>query len=105
MFSGLMDIYRHPADRRKWLTIASGVFITAALTAWYGFGIAAPWAPLMTIAAVLAGYDIALRAWASLKLRHLSIELLVIVAATGALFINNLGIRRRHLPVHAGRLA
>ena len=27
MFSGLMDIYRHPADRRKWLTIASGVFI------------------------------------------------------------------------------
>lgn len=89
MFSGLMDIYRHPADRRKWLTIASGVFITAALTAWYGFGIAAPWAPLMTIAAVLAGYDIALRAWASLKLRHLSIELLVIVAATGALFINN----------------
>ncbi len=89
MFSGLMDIYRHPADRRKWLTIASGVFITAALVAWYGFGLAAPWASLMTIAAVLAGYDIALRAWASLRLRHLSIELLVIVAAIGALFINN----------------
>ena len=89
MFSGLMDIYRHPADRRKWLTIFSGLFITLALVAWYGFGLAAPWAPLMTIAAVLAGYDIALRAWASLKLRHLSIELLVIVAAIGALFINN----------------
>ena len=43
----------------------------------------------MTTAAVLAGYDIALRAWASLRLRHLSIELLVIVAAIGALFINN----------------
>ncbi len=89
MFSAIMDIYRHPASRRKWLTIASGVFITIALVAWYGFGLAAPWAPLMTIAAVLAGYDIALRAWASLRLRILSIELLVIVAAIGALFINN----------------
>jgi Cd2+/Zn2+-exporting ATPase len=89
MFSGIMDIYRHPASRRKWLTIASGLFITLALIAWYGFGLAAPWAPLMTTAAVLAGYDIALRAWASLRLRQLSIELLVIVAAIGALFINN----------------
>ena len=89
MFSGLITIYRHPASRRKWLTIASGFFITLALVAWYGFGLAAPWAPLMTTAAVLAGYDIALRAWASLRLRHLSIELLVIVAAIGALFINN----------------
>ncbi|MCF3595018.1 cation-translocating P-type ATPase [Rhodobacteraceae bacterium LMO-12] len=89
MFSAIMDIYRHPADRRKWLTIASGLFITLALVVWYGFGLAAPWTPLMTIAAVLAGYDIALRAWASLRLRHLSIELLVIVAAVGALFINN----------------
>jgi len=43
----------------------------------------------MTIAAVFAGYDIALRAWSSLRLRQLSIELLVIVAAIGALFINN----------------
>lgn len=89
MFSWLLSIYRHPADRRKWLTIASGVFILAALLGWYGFGLAAPWAPLMTIAALLAGSDIALRAWASLKLRHLSIELLVVVAAIGALFIDN----------------
>ncbi|MCL4676381.1 MAG: cation-translocating P-type ATPase, partial [Pararhodobacter sp.] len=44
---------------------------------------------LMTLAAVFAGYDIALRAWASLRLRQLSIELLVIVAAIGALFIDN----------------
>lgn len=89
MFSEIATIYRHPAERRKWLTIASGVFITLALVGYYVFGLAAPWAPLMTIAAVLAGYDIALRAWASLRLRHLSIELLVIVAAIGALFINN----------------
>src|SRR5690606_33242739 len=69
--------------------MASGMFIALALVSNYVFGLAAPWAPLMTIAAVLAGYDIALRAWASLRLRHLSIELLVIVAAVGALFINN----------------
>ncbi len=89
MLSELMTIYRNPAARRKWLTIASGVFITFALVAWYGFGLAAPWAPFMTIAAVLAGYDIALRAWGALRLRQLSIELLVIVAAVGALFIDN----------------
>jgi len=85
----IADICTHPASRRKWLTIASGAFIALALVAWFGFGLAAPWAPLMTTAAVLAGYDIALRAWAALRLRHLSIELLVVVAATGALFINN----------------
>ena len=89
MFSKIADTYAHPASRRKWLTIVSGLFITLALVAWYRFGLAAPWASLMTTAAILAGYDIALRAWASLRLRHLSIELLVVVAATGALFINN----------------
>ena len=88
MFSMITSIYRHPASRRKWLTIFSGAFITFALVAWYGFGLAGPWAPLMTTAAILAGYDIALRAWAALRLRHLSIELLVIVAATGAVFID-----------------
>ncbi|MGB3540111.1 MAG: hypothetical protein WBA42_18315 [Mesorhizobium sp.] len=62
MFSPLIAIYRNPADRRKWLTIASGLFIAAALATFYGFGQAAPWAPLMTVAAILAGYDIALRA-------------------------------------------
>ncbi len=87
MLSRLIAVYRNPADRRKWLTIASGLFITAALVAFYGFGLAAPWAPLMTAAAVLAGYDIALRAWASLRLRCLSIELPVIVAAVTFLFM------------------
>lgn len=89
MFSMIASLYRHPASRRKWLTIFSGAFITFALVAWYGFKLAGPWAPLMTTAAILAGYDIALRAWAALRLRHLSIELLVVVAATGAVFIDN----------------
>ncbi len=89
MFSRLIAVYRHPVTRRKWLTLASGIVIIAALVAYYGFGLATPWAPLMTAAALLAGYDIALRAWASLRLRHLSIEILVVVAAAGALFIDN----------------
>jgi Cd2+/Zn2+-exporting ATPase len=89
MFSEIAMIYRHPTERRKWLTIVSGLFIILAWSTWYGFRQAAPWAALMTTAAVLAGYDIALRAWASLRLRQFSIELLVIVAAIGALFINN----------------
>jgi Cd2+/Zn2+-exporting ATPase len=47
MFSRLITVYRNPAERRKWLTIASGLFIAAALVAFYGFGQAAPWASLM----------------------------------------------------------
>ncbi len=42
MFSGIMDIVRHPASRRKWLTISRGVFITVALVALYGFGQVTP---------------------------------------------------------------
>lgn len=47
MFSRLITVYRNPAERRKWLTIASGLFIAAALVAFCGFGQAAPWAPPM----------------------------------------------------------
>ncbi|WP_437124259.1 heavy metal translocating P-type ATPase [Aquibaculum arenosum] len=36
---------------------------------------------------LLAGHDIAIRAWQALRLRHLSIELLVTVAAAGAIVI------------------
>lgn len=38
MFSSLIATYRNPAERRKWLTLASGLFIAVALIAWYGFG-------------------------------------------------------------------
>src|SRR3546814_13886388 len=41
----------------------------------------------MVAAALLAGSDIAVRAWRALKVRHLSIELLVTIAAAGALVI------------------
>lgn len=44
---------------------------------------------LMIAAAVVAGYPIAISAWQALRIRMISIDLLVVVAAIGALFINN----------------
>ncbi len=73
-------------SRRKWLSIISGSLIL--------LGLAASWlqaAPLGSslyfLAALVAGADIALRAWASLRNRHASIELLVTIATLGALWI------------------
>ena len=79
--------FRNPASRRKWLTIGSGALIAAGLVARYGFGLIDPWAVLMAAAALVAGSDIAWRAVQALRIRHLSIELLVTIAAIGALFI------------------
>lgn len=51
----------------------------------YGAGAQAAGAALLTVAAFVAGSDIALRAWRALRLRQVNIELLVVVAAGGAL--------------------
>ena len=77
----------HPARRRFWLTVGSGGLIAAGLVARYGLGLVEAWTALMIAAAFLAGSDIAIRAWRSLRVKHFSIELLVTVAAVGALFI------------------
>ncbi|AGF73322.1 heavy metal translocating P-type ATPase [Corynebacterium halotolerans] len=44
---------------------------------------------LMIVAAVVAGWRIAVSAFRALRIRTISIDLLVVVAAVGALFINN----------------
>ena len=77
----------HPARRRFWLTIGSGGLLVVGLIARYGFGMIDLWSALMVAAALIAGSDIAIRAWRALKVRHLSIELLVTIAAVGALSI------------------
>jgi Cd2+/Zn2+-exporting ATPase len=77
----------NPASRRLFLTTTSGALITLALLARFALALSGVWAPFMVAAALVAGADIALRAWHSLRVRHLSIELLVTIAATGALVI------------------
>ncbi|WP_459588797.1 heavy metal translocating P-type ATPase [Corynebacterium camporealensis] len=65
--------------------VLSGLLIVASLVAPAGQVADA----LMITSAVIAGYRVALSAWSSLRIRIISIDLLVIVAAVGALFIHN----------------
>ena len=87
MLTPILTTLRQPASRRKWLTIISGALIVLGLIALYGFGLRGLWAASMVTAAFVAGSDIAWRAVQALRIRHFSIELLVTVAAVGALFI------------------
>ncbi len=77
----------NPWRRRFLLMLASGVLIAASLgfRRIAGTGLAPDL--LMASAAVLAGLDIAVRAWNSLRARSVGIELLVTVAAIGAIAI------------------
>ncbi|MFC3085362.1 hypothetical protein [Tabrizicola soli] len=87
MLTPILTTLRQPASRRKRLTIISGTLIVLGLIALYGFGLPGLWAASMVTAAFVAGSDIAWRAVHALRIRHFSIELLVTVAAIGALFI------------------
>lgn len=73
--------------RTEAVTIISGALILAGLAARYLFGSIPVHNALMTIAAVLAGAGIAVKAWNSLRNKHISIELLVTIATVGALAI------------------
>ncbi|MCK6623613.1 MAG: heavy metal translocating P-type ATPase [Anaerolineae bacterium] len=77
----------NPLQRRQLLTAASGLLILVGLAADYLDGGSALYTGSMVAAALLAGSDIALRAWSALRHRHISIELLVTVATVGALLI------------------
>ncbi len=87
MVATLAATWRHPGRRRRLLMIVSGLLILAALGARHLLQVDGWHDPLMTAAALLAGSDIAVRAWHSLRNRHVSIELLVTIAAGGALLI------------------
>lgn len=62
------------------VAVSGALIILSWITGWDG---------LMITAAVVAGYQIAISAVQALRIRMISIDLLVIVAAVGALFINN----------------
>lgn len=72
---------------RSFITGLSGILILLALGAEYLAGMPAIKNGLMIAAAIVAGSNIAVRAWNSLLNKHISIELLVTIAATGALII------------------
>lgn len=78
---------RNPKQRRLAITLLSGVLIVLAFAAEWWLGARAWRDGLMIAAALVAGWDIAVRAWRSLLNRHISVELLVTIAAGGALII------------------
>jgi len=77
----------NPSKRKKVLVIVSGLLITAGWTADFFWGSALLFNTLMIGAALVAGSEIARRAWQGLQNRHTNIELLVTIAATGGLAI------------------
>lgn len=80
-------LFSNLQQRRKVLTIISGGLILLALGADYFFGWQSLYNIAMIAAAVIAGWDIAVRALISLRNKHVSIELLVTIATLGALVI------------------
>src|SRR5512139_3614578 len=76
-----------PKLRRQALTLLSGGLILISLAARYVAGMPEFADGLLFAAALAAGSDIAVRAWANLRNRAFSIELLVSIAFIGALAI------------------
>lgn len=73
---------------RRWMVPAlSGLLILASFSASKGWGATAAAALLMVAAAVVAGTPILISAVRALAVRHISIDLLVSIAAIGALII------------------
>lgn len=87
MWERMKTMLANPRQRSQFETVVSGLFLVLGLAARYAFGLRGLHDGLITAAAVVAGTGIATRAIASLRNRHVSIELLVTIAAAGALVI------------------
>ena len=85
--SRLQTLRASPAQRRGLLTLVSGALGLGGVLSAFLDGPAALTATLWIAAALIAGSDIAVRAWHSLRARSASIELLVTIAAVGAIAI------------------
>ena len=79
--------FKQPMFRQRLIVIMSGGSIIAALGAGIVLSMETVRDVLMVTAALIAGWDIAIRAIASLRRRYISIELLVTIATVGALAI------------------
>ena len=87
MMEKIRAVFNNLQQRRKLLTLTSGGLILLALGANFFFGWRGVYNVAMIAAALIAGWDIAMRAFVSLRNRHVSIELLVTIATVGALVI------------------
>lgn len=83
----IRSLFSNLQQCRLVLTILSGLLIAIAAGANYVLGWRELYNLSMISAAVVAGWDIASRAFLSLRNRHISIELLVTIATIGALWI------------------
>ena len=75
--------------------LASGALIAASLATARYPPVGRLSSILMAAAAATAGLGIAARAWRSLRARSIGIELLVTIAATGAIVLGETGKPRR----------
>jgi len=87
MMEKIRAVFNNLQQRRKLLTLTSGGLILLALGADFFFGWRGVYNAAMVAAALIAGWDIGLRAFTSLRNRHVSIEMLVTIATLGALVI------------------
>ncbi|MBN1666598.1 MAG: cation-translocating P-type ATPase [Anaerolineales bacterium] len=85
--TSIVNYLKDPRQRRHLLTITSGGLILAGLAARYAVGLPGLSGGMLAVAALVAGSDIAYRAWVNLRNRAFSIELLVSIAFIGALVI------------------
>jgi len=83
----LIQNFHNPKIRRQFLVISSGTLILLSLAVGLVFSTTLLKEILMVAAALIAGADIASRAFISLRNKHISIELLVTIATVGALVI------------------
>lgn len=81
------SLFSNLQQRRKILAVTSGILIAVAFGADYFLEWRAVYSVAMIAASAVAGWDIARRAFVSLRNRHISIELLVTIAMLGALWI------------------
>lgn len=83
----LKQWFQNPKLRRQTSVIASAALIATGLLAKTIWGYVELYNGMMALAALAAGWEIALRAWNNLRNKAFSIELLVTIASTGALVI------------------
>ncbi|MBK1872014.1 cation-translocating P-type ATPase [Marinobacter sp. 1-3A] len=86
-FNKLRRLWHSPASRRGLVVLVSGAAGVGGVASNFLGGPAGLTSALWLFAAAVAGTEIALRAFAALRARIISIELLVTIAAVGALFI------------------